>query len=116
MRALLADDDPLNREILTRMLAYLGWESDAVSDGYAAVDRALTDTYDVALIDLRMPGLDGYETARRIREGGSTMPLLAISGMEDLDKAKKAGLNQCLLKPFTLDELREAMKNVGRGE
>ncbi len=110
MRALIADDDSANREILTRMLAHLGWESDAVNDGAAAAERALKGGYDAVLLDICMPGVDGFEAARRIREGGSRVPLLAVSGAEEDQRALDSGFDLCLPKPYTLENLRDALR------
>jgi len=116
MRALIADDDPVNRDILSRMLAHVGWECDAVADGQTAAAQALAGGYDAVLLDLFMPGMDGFEAARRIREGGTGVVLLAVSGADEGDKALESGFDRCLQKPYTLDGLREVMKGIGKAE
>jgi len=114
MKALIADDDPVNRDILSRMLAHVGWDCDAVADGRAAVFQALAGGYDAVLLDLFMPEMDGFEAARRIREGGSGAVLLAVSGADEGDRALESGFDRCLQKPYTLDALREVMRGIGK--
>jgi DNA-binding response OmpR family regulator len=68
------------------MLAHVGWECDAVADGRSATVRALTGDYDAVLLDLLMPGTDGFQAARSIREQGSRVTLLAVSGADERRK------------------------------
>jgi CheY-like chemotaxis protein len=112
MRALIADDDSMNREILSRMLVHIGWECDAVEDGEKAAAFALAGGYDVVLLDLLMPGVDGFEAARRIRAAGSRVVLIAVSGADDDEKALAVGFDRCLQKPFVLAGLREILKDL----
>ena len=113
MKALIADDDPVNRDILIRMLARIGWEAEAVGDGRAAIERAGKSNFDAILLDLFMPGLDGFGTARLMRESGSRAVLIAVSGSDDDEKALGSGFDRCLWKPYTLDDLRDALKGIG---
>lgn len=113
MKALIADDDSCNREILARMLAHVGWEADAVEGGAEAVIRVLAGGYEAALLDLSMPGVDGFEAARRIRAGGSRIALVAVSGAEAEELARESGFDRCLEKPYTLEDLRGVLRDVG---
>ena len=112
MKALIADDDSDNREILVRMLAHAGWEADAVGGGGEAVVRVLSGGYDIALLDLAMPGVDGFEAARRIRAGGSRIALVAVSGAEAEERARESGFDRCLEKPYTLEDLRGVLRDI----
>jgi two-component system OmpR family response regulator len=115
MRALVADDDSMNREILSRMLAHIGWECVTVEDGERAAACALAGGFDVVLLDLLMPGVDGFGAVRRIRAAGSPIPLIAVSGSDEGKAAlEAAGFDGCLRKPFTMDGLREALEGIGR--
>ncbi len=114
MKALVADDDSDNREILVRMLAHAGWEAEAVEGGADAVVRILGGGYDAALLDLAMPGIDGFEAARRIRAGGSRIPLIAVSGAEAEARARDSGFDRCLEKPYTLEDLRTVLREIRR--
>lgn len=112
MRALIADDDTENREILSRMLIRLGWTCDAEGDGEAALVRLRDGDYDAALLDLSMPGVDGFEAARRLRASGSRLVLLAVSGAEEEERALEAGFDGFLSKPYSMQELREVLKGA----
>lgn len=114
MKALIADDDPDNREILARMLAHSGWDCDIVDGGGEAVVRVLAGGHDAALLDLSMPEVDGFEAARRIRAGGSRITLVAVSGAEAESRALECGFDRCLDKPFTLEDLRAALRGIGK--
>lgn len=112
MKALVADDDLENRDILVRMLAHAGWDADSVGGGGEAVARILAGGYDAALLDLAMPGVDGFEAARRIRSAGIRIPLVAVSGAEAEDRARESGFEYCLEKPYTLEDLRRVLREI----
>lgn len=114
MRALVVDDDAINREILRRMLVRLGLAVDEASDGLAALASAAKAmsaglAYDFIFMDISMPGLDGYEAARRLRAAGVKAKVFAISGRDSGLESLKAGFDVFLQKPLTLETLRKAM-------
>jgi len=115
MRALVVDDDAINREILRRMLVRLGLAVDEASDGLAALASAAGAmsaglAYDFIFMDISMPGLDGYEAARRLRTAGVKAKVFAVSGRDSGLESLKAGFDVFLQKPLTLEILREAME------
>jgi CheY-like chemotaxis protein len=116
-RILLAEDNPVNRELATEMLTFLGFHVDSAEDGreaLAAFDRC---DYDLILMDCEMPFVDGYEATRRIRAAETASnrkkaPIVALTGYatgEDRDKCLEAGMDDFLGKPFTLNEIRETI-------
>ncbi len=110
-RILVVDDDPSMRRLLTLMLERSGYTVDAVADGKAAVERAF-DGYAAVLVDVNMPVLDGPAAARRIRDLGGEMTLIALTGHAGLTEAlrcREAGIDTVLVKPVTLEDLREAL-------
>jgi CheY-like chemotaxis protein len=115
-RVLIADDSPAVTSTLAKLLAHLGQKVYTADNGKDAVKIATTERLDVVLSDLEMPGLDGYELARRIRANGSCRPILvAISGYgqpEDRARALEAGFDRFLIKPATLSELIEVLDRV----
>ncbi|HLI65916.1 MAG TPA: EAL domain-containing protein, partial [Caulobacteraceae bacterium] len=116
-RVLVADDNAVNREVAMEALARLGVSTAVVVDGRAAVETALTETFDLILMDGAMPLMDGYQAARAIRaaeaEGGrERTPILALTA-EVLSAGgeawRTAGMDGVLLKPFTVAGLARAL-------
>ena len=114
-RALVADDVELNREVMLRMLARLGFAADAVDDGVAALDAVQRGAYDLVLMDGQMPEMDGYEATRRIREleaplnGIHIIAVTANAMAGDEQRCRAAGMNDYLPKPVTLRAMREVL-------
>jgi two-component system CheB/CheR fusion protein len=111
VRVLVADDCPDTRDSLALLLRLWGFRVAQAEDGLAALSLAASFRPDVALLDLAMPGLDGYEVARRLRSepGLSGMLLVAVSGhgrREDRDRALAAGFDCHLTKPLEPRQLR----------
>jgi CheY-like chemotaxis protein len=118
-RVLVADDNEDSAETLALLLQALGNEVRAVHDGQRAVEEAESFRPDVALLDIGMPGLDGYAAARLIRAQpwGQAVVLIALTGWgldEDVQKAREAGFDRHLLKPVDIGPLQEAMASVVR--
>lgn len=112
-RLLLAEDNPVNQLVALGQLEVLGYKAEAAGDGYEVL-RALAECpYDLILMDCQMPGLDGYETSRRIREiesisGNGPVPIVAVTAHAmkgDREKCLAAGMNDYLSKPFRQDDL-----------
>ena len=110
---LLVEDSPDNREMLQALLEMDGHRVDVAADGLEAVQRGVALKPDVAIIDIGLPGIDGYEVAQRLRSKlGQAIVLVALTGYgqpEDRAKAKKAGFNVHLIKPVGLPELEAAL-------
>jgi PAS domain S-box-containing protein len=103
-RVLLAEDNALNREVLGELLERLGVSVDSVPDGVAAVEAASRSHYDLVLMDLQMPRMDGLQAARALRQVPSfgTTPIIAVTAnafTEDRANALAAGMNDHLAKP-----------------
>ena len=107
---LVVEDDPVNATVALGYLAALGCTSIWVADGTAAIARDATERFDLILMDLNMPGLDGYATAEAMRRGrrtGPRIPIVALtannaSGYRDACLA--AGMDDIMSKPYTLAE------------
>jgi PAS domain S-box-containing protein len=112
-RVLLAEDEPINREIAEMLLADVGMRFDSAEDGEQAVELASRNTYDLILMDMQMPKSDGLEATRRIRQlpGCSSLPIIALTAnafAEDKARCLAAGMNYFTTKPIdpaTLYEL-----------
>lgn len=117
-RILLADDSPINQAVTRSMLKHLGFaQIDVAEDGGAAVDLACRESYDLILMDCKMPGMDGYQATRVIREretpGPGRVPIVALSGKVldgDRERCLENGMDDCLGKPFELAGLRALLE------
>jgi len=109
-RVLLVEDNDDAREMLRAGLALAGHDVHEAADGPSGIELAATTDLDVALIDICLPGLDGYEVARRIRAGdrSESMVLVAVTGYgqaEDRFRAREAGFDAHLTKPVASEQL-----------
>ena len=111
---LLVEDNDANRRVVRLMLAELGLEADEAASGLEAVERARHRHYDVILMDVQMPDIDGLEATRRIRaeQRGAPSVILALTAnvMEsDEARCREAGMNGYLSKPLRLNALEAAV-------
>ena len=110
-RLLLVEDNDVNRSMETRMLQKLGYEVDAVANGADALVVLEEFDYHAVLLDVQMPVMDGFTTAREIRaRGRADLPIIAITAhafAADRERCLAAGMNDYLAKPVTLKALGE---------
>jgi PAS domain S-box-containing protein len=116
-RLLLVEDNPDIGETLRDLLELLGHRVELAGDGLRGVQIALATQPDAALVDIGLPGIDGYEVARRLRatEKGKEMVLVALTGYgrpEDRDRALESGFDAHLVKPVDPDELNRLLASL----
>lgn len=116
-RVLVVDDERDAADSLVRLIQVLGYEAKAAYDGEEALREVASFLPDMALIDIGMPGLNGFETVSRIRQqrGNVTMILVAVTGWtreEDQRKAYDAGFDLHIAKPMTVETLKELLSIV----
>lgn len=109
-RVLIVEDNDDAREMLALLLERRGFRVKTAGDGSVGVETALGQRFDAAVVDIGLPGLDGYEVARRLRadERCAGMRLVALSGYgraEDRERSTQAGFDRHLVKPVDPDEL-----------
>jgi two-component system response regulator AtoC len=113
-QVLVIDDDEAAREILVELLERVGFHAFAAADGKAGLEilAGAAVPPQAVLLDLRMPGIDGFEVLRRYREQGGTAPVIALSAMDEKEavvKAMRLGASDYLVKPIEPEELKEAI-------
>jgi PAS domain S-box-containing protein len=113
VRILVAEDNTTNQVVAFGMLRKLGYEDVVMaSDGAQACQMGLTEPFDVILMDCQMPELDGYEATRRLRAGGCTAPIVAMTANAikgDRERCIEAGMNDYITKPIDLKVLRNVL-------
>lgn len=113
LKVLVAEDNPVNRKVIERMLLMLGCEPAIVEDGQVAVDIATHQHFDCVLMDCQMPIMDGYQATVQLRADGGTLPIIALTAhasAEDRAKCLAAGMSDVLSKPVSLDELADTLE------
>lgn len=108
MRILIVDDDRSLRDALRRALVLGGYETAAAEDGEQALAQIAGATPDAVVLDVGLPGIDGLEVSRRLRQSGNRVPILMLTArdaIEDRIDGLDAGADDYLVKPFALAEL-----------
>jgi signal transduction histidine kinase/DNA-binding response OmpR family regulator/HPt (histidine-containing phosphotransfer) domain-containing protein len=119
LRILLAEDNEVNRQVALRMLKAFGYQADVAGNGIEAVTALRRQPYDLVLMDIQMPEMDGLEATRRIVRDfspGSRPRVVAMSAnamREDMDVAVLAGVDDYVVKPFSAHVLRAALERSG---
>jgi two-component system, OmpR family, response regulator MprA len=117
MRVLLVEDEPAVRDAVERALRGAGHKADLAKEGPAGLELAMTNPYDAVVLDLGLPGLDGIEVCRRLRQSGNQVPVLMLTAraaVRDRVEGLDAGADDYLVKPFALDELLARIRALGR--
>lgn len=112
MKILVVDDSHINRRVALRLLEKLNIHAEAANSGFEALDKLQTETYDVILMDMQMPEMDGLETTQKIRQLHLTkrpfiIALTANAFDSDRERCLQAGMDEFLTKPFVFEDLQE---------
>lgn len=111
-KLLLVEDNPISRNLETKILKEVGYEVDAVASGYEAIEAVKTGEYNLVLMDVEMSGMDGLETTKKIRELNndiSKIPIIAVtahSSMKDRERCLSAGMDDYISKPINIHFLK----------
>ncbi|WNW11533.1 response regulator [Pseudomonas sp. DTU_2021_1001937_2_SI_NGA_ILE_001] len=117
MRLLLIEDDTALGEGIHQVLTRDGYTVDWLKDGASALHALLSESFDVAVLDLGLPRLDGLQVLSRLRASGSTLPVLILTARdatEDRIAGLDAGADDYLVKPFDLAELKARLRALLR--
>jgi CheY-like chemotaxis protein len=109
---LIVEDEPNNRLLLQKLLSRMGHEWVCAINGLEAVEQATSRRFDLILMDLSLPEMDGWEATRAIRTSGIEVPIIATSAHAmrgDQERAIDAGCSEYITKPFDLVALRETV-------
>jgi len=119
VRVLVVDDNTINLRLATGMLGKLGITADAAANGQEAVDKVRAGSYDVVLMDMQMPVMDGVEATRHIRAlelpvQPSIIAVTANAFDSDREHCLEAGMDDFITKPFSMDDLRRKLASFRR--
>ncbi len=117
LRILIAEDNPINMEVITGMLSSLGYERTEAENGAIVLEKLKDKSYDLVLMDVQMPVMDGLETTRQIisvyGDNRPTIVAMTANAMEaDRQACLKAGMDTFISKPFDLEELSELINSL----
>lgn len=110
-KILLVDDDELSRRMMGLLLSEKGYNYDTASNGFEAVESVQSQSYDIVLMDLQMPLMNGFDATRKIREweaGEKHTPIVALTAMlldNEIQECMRVGMDECVAKPFDTDTL-----------
>ena len=118
MRAvIIVEDDPEMGQVLKRGIAAQDYTTTLVTDGVAALIQISQHQFAAAVIDVMLPGMSGFEVCRRMRESGSTVPVLLLTARDGIDDrvfGLDSGADDYLTKPFSFDELAARLRALMR--
>jgi len=114
-KVLVVEDNKINQMVTKKILDKSNFKSVIVDDGYAAIEAIGKEYFDVVLMDINMPLINGFETTRLIRKKGYTIPIIALTAFakdEITEEALSVGINDILIKPFEASKLTKMIENL----
>lgn len=117
MRILVVEDEPKTGDYLKQGLTEAGFMVDLARDGLDGVHLALTEAYELAVLDVMLPGIEGWQVLQGIRKAGKDMPVLFLTARDSVDdrvKGLELGADDHLVKPFAISELLARVRTLLR--
>ena len=118
LHILIAEDNLINQKLIIRVLNKLGYQPDLADNGQEAINMLRENSYDIILMDVQMPVMDGLEATKAIRTGSDTQPVIvamtANALIEDREICLQAGMDRYISKPIKLEELKNTLSEVSR--
>lgn len=119
LRILLAEDNPINQQVMIKLLEKQGWQVKVVEDGVVAVEQAISGDFDLLLMDVQMPRLDGFDATKQIRAHeqttGKHIPIIALTAHTmhgDRERCLEAGMDDFLAKPAKIADLYATIERL----
>lgn len=115
LKILVVEDHPVNRKLALRILDKMGYQAQVAENGQEALERVLQEPFDLLLMDVQMPVMDGFEATRRIRRDANIQPQPKIIAMtanamsEDRERCLQAGMDGYISKPISLEDIQRAI-------
>jgi CheY-like chemotaxis protein len=113
LRILIAEDNPVNQTLAVRALTKLGYETAVAENGLVAIKELQRQAYDIVLMDVQMPEMDGLEATRVIRQDQSSQPVIiamtANAMKEDKEACLEAGMDDYISKPIRMEQLVQTL-------
>jgi len=117
LKVLVVEDVEMSYEYIQKMLAVsFSIDCDLATNGEEAVEKARHNTYDIILMDIRMPIMNGYEATKAIRKFNKEIPIVCMSAdvyAKDVEAAKEAGMNKFISKPIDKNEIKQVLLDLG---
>ncbi|MBK6346916.1 MAG: response regulator [Bacteroidales bacterium] len=113
IKILIAEDNVLNQKIIEILIKRMGWNYTLVADGVEAVEECMNGDYDVILMDIDMPQMNGWEATIEIRRKKMNIPIIALTAYSEESFRKKsfeAGMDYFLSKPYNKEEIYETIR------
>lgn len=117
MDILLLEDDVILNELIEEYLSEQGYNVDISFDGYEAQDKIYSKKYDILILDVNVPNIDGFELLKTLRDDGYRMPAIFITSLntsKDMEDGFSSGADDYIKKPFELEELILRINNIKR--
>ncbi len=114
-KILVIDDDEDIVKLAKIMIGYMGHDVTATTDNLSVFDRLKAEKYDLLLLDIQMPKMNGYEICRRVREEHGDIQIVLFTASADVDvykKGKAAGADEVLSKPFSIERIKETIQRT----
>ncbi|CAD0005336.1 hybrid sensor histidine kinase/response regulator [Flavobacterium salmonis] len=114
-KVLIVDDNFVNQLVTKKIIERNNYKCSVADDGFAAIDLLKKEEFDVVLMDINMPLMNGFETTRRLRSSGNVTPIVALTAFdkdEIADEAISSGMNDIIVKPFEPDKLFRIINNL----
>lgn len=117
MRLLIVEDEKRLADTLRQLLHRQGYTADVSYDGVSGLDNAMSGIYDLVILDVMLPGMNGFQVAQKLRQGGIVVPVLMLtakSGLADRIHGLDCGADYYLTKPFEAEELLACIRTLLR--